>query len=210
MNKIGKVFILDDDRLFLRIYQQLLEAKGYEVFATDNAYKFILYGREVLPDVFFLDVNMPKMSGWEVLDRINHDKALEEVPVVVLSVNQDEDLADVKGAAHFLCKPLDMEELTEILESYCLGHKDHDILLLEGYEPMFSCCRSIREKTRKSCFCTHDLKGAKKYLKKNKPGKIIVRHSKEKFGQIQKELSGREMFRAETFQDVENLAGNLK
>lgn len=63
MSKAGKVFMLDDDRIFLELYRNLLSDRGFDVFTTNNAYKFLLYGRELVPDVMFLDINMPRMNG---------------------------------------------------------------------------------------------------------------------------------------------------
>lgn len=53
MSKAGKVFMLDDDRIFLELYRNLLSDRGFDVFTTNNAYKFLLYGRELVPDVMF-------------------------------------------------------------------------------------------------------------------------------------------------------------
>ena len=70
MDKLGKVFMLDDDFILLDMYRSLLESHGFDVFTTDNAYKFILYAREIHPDIFILDINMPVMNGWEVVLRL--------------------------------------------------------------------------------------------------------------------------------------------
>ena len=63
MSGAGKIFMLDDDQIFLELYQHFLESKGYQVFTTDNAYKYLMYGRELQPDVLFLDINMPMLNG---------------------------------------------------------------------------------------------------------------------------------------------------
>lgn len=206
----GKVCMLDDDRMFLKIYRHFMEAKGYQVFTTDNAYKFLLYGHEIVPDVMFLDINMPRINGWEVLSKINADNRLREIPIVILSVNQDEDLAEAKGVAHFLYKPLAIEEAAELLESYCLGGKDHDLLLVEEYEPLFNGLKQKLQKQKHSCFCTHSISGAKKYLKKNKPKKICVRMSEELFNHAREELPGQEMTRVDNLQEIENIVAQIK
>lgn len=202
MSSAGRVFMLDDDQIFLELYENLLESKGYEIFATDNAYKFLMYGRELNPDVMFLDVNMPRLSGWDVLERIANDDILQDIPVVMLTVSQDEDLAMVKGAAHFLYKPLVVEEMTEILESYCRGGKNHDILLLEDYEPMFYNLAQFIRQNHRSCFCTHNLRAAKRYLQKNEPKKIAVRYCPERFEEVRQNLNKDNLFRVEDENDL--------
>ncbi len=210
MDVSGKICMLDDDRMFLKLYRHFLESKGYQVFTTDNAYKFLLYGREILPDVMFLDINMPRINGWEVLEKINTDEVLKEIPIAILSVNQDEDLAEAKGVSHFLYKPLAIEEVIELLESYCVGGKDHDLLLIEDYEPLF---RGMKERLRRrnySCFCTNSAKGAKKYLKKNKPKKICVKMSDERFEPVRAELAEQELVRVNNLQEIENIVAQIK
>lgn len=204
MDKLGRVFMLDDDRIFLNLYQNLLESKGYDVFATDNAYKFLIYGRELNPDVMFLDVNMPKMNGWEVMRQIIDDEVLSAIPAVMLTVNPDEDLAAAKGVAHFLYKPLALEALTDILKSYCQGNQNHDILLIEDYQPLFNEDEVLRRHQCR-CFRTHNLKAAEKYLRRNKPKKIAVRYTEERFENVLRRLSQKEVYRIETPEDMEKI-----
>lgn len=199
MSEAGKIFMLDDDRIFLELYQHFLESKGYQVFTTDNAYKYLMYGRELQPDVLFLDINMPLLNGWEVLQQISEDKILSEIPAVMLSVNQDEDLAALKGVAHFLYKPLAVEPMLEIVESYVSGGKDHEILLLEDYQPLLPGREPL---TRKRCFSTHTVKAAKKYLQKNKPQKIAVRYNPENFEQARRDLEREDAVRVDSWEDV--------
>lgn len=199
MSGAGKIFMLDDDQIFLELYQHFLESKGYQVFTTDNAYKYLMYGRELQPDVLFLDINMPLLNGWEVLQQISEDKILSEIPAVMLSVNQDEDLASLKGVAHFLYKPLAVEPMLEIVESYVSGGKNHEILLLEDYQPL----QPGREPLiRKRCFSTHTVKAAKKYLQKNKPQKVAVRYNPENFEQACRDLDREDAVRVDSWEEV--------
>ncbi len=199
MSEAGKIFMLDDDRIFLELYQHFLESKGYQVFTTDNAYKYLMYGRELRPDVMFLDINMPLLNGWEVLQQISEDDILSEIPAVMLSVNQDEDLAALKGVAHFLYKPLAVEPMLEIVESYVAGGKNHEILLLEDYQPLLPGREPL---VRKRCFSTHTVKAAKKYLQKNTPQKIAVRYNPEKFEQARRDLEREDAVRVDNWEEV--------
>lgn len=199
MSETGTIFMLDDDRIFLELYQHFLESKGYGVFTTDNAYQYIMYGRELNPDIMFLDINMPMLNGWEVLRQISQDEILSEIPAVMLSVNQDEDLAALKGVAHFLYKPLAVEPLLEIVESYVRGGKNHEILLVEDYQPLLPGRDPLIEK---KCFATHTVKAAKKYLQKNTPQKIAVRFTPEKFEQARRDLDRDDAVRVDSWEEV--------
>ncbi len=108
--------MFDEDRSFLRFYQSLLAAKGYDVFATDNAYEFYLYAKELHPDVLMVDLNQPQMSGWEIVDVLQEEPVLQETPIIISSVEANKERAEIRGLP-FLPKPLAIEKLLEVLEN---------------------------------------------------------------------------------------------
>lgn len=205
MDSLGKIFMLDDDGIILDLYKELLEAKGYEVFATTNAYKLLLYAKEISPDIFILDVNMPGVSGWEVLQRINQDNFLQEIPVLMLSVSRDIDLAIAKGAAHFLNKPVELERLNEIIESYCIGNKHHDLLLLEDFDALNSPFEKSVVSRRLNYFGVHDLRAAKRYLQKNLPEMVCVCYSQMDFDEAKKQLRHDKIYRVDKEQNINDI-----
>lgn len=205
MDSLGKIFMLDDDGIILDLYKELFEAKGYEVFATTNAYKLLLYAKEISPDIFILDVNMPGINGWEVLQRINQDDFLQEIPVLMLSVSRDIDLAIAKGAAHFLNKPVEPEKLNEIIESYCIGNKHHDLLLLEDFDALNSPFEKSLVSRRLNYFGVHDLRAAKRYLQKNLPEMVCVCYSQMDFDEAKKQLKHDKIYRVDKEQTIDDI-----
>lgn len=202
MEKSGKVFVLDDDLLSLDTFRELFNARGYDVFATDNSYKFLLYAREVKPDVFVLDINMPRTSGWELLQRLKREGLLQNIPVVVLMVNYEVDPAVSAGAAHFLHKPLDLEKLFDIIGSYCSGCHNHDVLLLKDYVPEISYLEKTIEDKRLSCFLVHDIFAAQNYLSKNVPQAVCVVCDDERYAEWRPKLKHNNVFKLEATQSV--------
>jgi diguanylate cyclase (GGDEF)-like protein len=109
------VMMVDDEPLVVEITQAYLEEAGYRRFVStsDPAAAIALALRE-RPDVLLLDINMPKMSGFDVLAALRAEKTLSMIPVIVLTSAED---ADTKlhslelGAADFLSKPVDPSEL---------------------------------------------------------------------------------------------------
>ena len=208
--KLGRVFMLDDDLIVLNLYREMLEKIGYEVFATANAYQFLLYAKELMPDLFILDINMPEITGWEVMNRLAAEDRTSEIPVIVMSVLADKALAVQKGAAHYLNKPVKLEDLLEILEAYCIGNKKHDVLLLEDFEPMKKSLRQRMEERRWSCFEVNDLKAAKRYLQKNNPKVVVVNLPKNRLGQVLNELKHPLIRYLESYEQVDGLEELLK
>lgn len=205
----GRVFMLDDDLFFLELYRNLLEARGYEVFTETNAYKFLLYAREVHPDIIVLDINMPDVSGWEVLQLLDEEaKAL--APVIMTTVEADKGLAVAKGVAHYLPKPLDMERFLEIVETYCAGQKKHDILLLEDYNPFDVSVRDVLNEFKLSFFSVNDVNAAILYLNKNLPWAVCVNFDAERFNEVKSRLRHERIIYVENRDTIKELALLLK
>jgi CheY-like chemotaxis protein len=77
-----------------------------------------LFDSEQLPDVIFLDISMPRISGWECLDMIKSVESTKDIPVIMFSTSshqKDVERACQCGAACLLTKASDYEELKESL-----------------------------------------------------------------------------------------------
>jgi CheY-like chemotaxis protein len=70
------------------------------------------------PDVIFLDLNMPQMSGWQCLAKLKNDGTLKNIPVIMYSTStnpRDKEIALELGAIGFVTKPTDFKLLTKVL-----------------------------------------------------------------------------------------------
>ena len=210
MDKFGKVFMLDDDKLMLEMYKTLLESRGFEVFTTDNAYKFILYAKEIRPDIFIVDINMPEMSGWEVVLKLKQDEQLRHIPVVILTVRHDAELAATYGVANFLNKPLEVEKLLDVAEAYCLGAKKHDILLLGKFDHQDEIIKTEIKRHDWSWFEVYDLEAAGRYLEKNSPQVVCLELEGDNYIRAKQYLNHQLILPLQNLQDVENLERFIK
>jgi len=108
-----------DDRLFFDKALRKLEVPTRLVSVVDGE-KLMIYLSENyldLPDVLFLDLNMPRKNGMECLSEIKQDEKLKELPVIIYSTHlheKDASLLYEKGA-HYYIRKTDMIELTKIL-----------------------------------------------------------------------------------------------
>jgi len=80
-----KILIIEDEEIILSLLQRKLEKEGYEVFVARNGKEGITKMKERSPHLILLDIVMPKMGGLEVLERMNKDKNLKNIPVIVVS-----------------------------------------------------------------------------------------------------------------------------
>ncbi|HEY3458746.1 MAG TPA: response regulator [Bryobacteraceae bacterium] len=77
------------------------------------------YTGRIWPDIVFLDLNMPKVDGWQMLTAMRADNDLRSIPIVVLttsSLRADKDRAQAFGAQHFLTKPAAFGALVAAVE----------------------------------------------------------------------------------------------
>jgi two-component system, OmpR family, alkaline phosphatase synthesis response regulator PhoP len=80
-----KILIIEDEELLINLLQKKLTENGYEVFLAKNGQEGMDLMRKNSPDIILLDIIMPKMGGFEVLEEKIKDEALKIIPVIVIS-----------------------------------------------------------------------------------------------------------------------------
>jgi CheY-like chemotaxis protein len=117
------IFLVDDDVDDIFIFGEVLMEvdASIEFLSAENgeaAQKLLKSGTCVLPDLIFLDLNMPRMNGKELLREIKTDPGLKNIPVVVYTTSsqkKDREEAISSGAVAFLSKPSNMRDLKNAL-----------------------------------------------------------------------------------------------
>ena len=114
------LLLADDDKDDGFFFSRALQAIpiSTELTIVDDGEKLMRYlskNVKQLPDVLFLDLNMPRKNGSECLIEIKKDKILKELPVVIYSTALHEDLADLlyNNGAHYYIRKGSLEELEE-------------------------------------------------------------------------------------------------
>ena len=106
----GAILVVDDDRISRRILVHLLEQAGHQVRAAENGSTALDLLSVAPADVVLLDIVMPEIDGFDVLERIKSTPALRRVRVVMIS-GVDDEASVVRciemGADDFLPKPFD-------------------------------------------------------------------------------------------------------
>jgi len=90
-------------------------------------------------------VMMPGMDGWEVLARLKDDPALADIPVIMLTVVDDKKLGYALGAAEYLTKPIDREQLRRVLGRYRTDDAARSVLVVEDDAPTADLLRRTLE-----------------------------------------------------------------
>jgi len=127
-----KVMIIDDEELVIRVVRRFLTADGYSNFntITDPRKAWEEIERE-RPDVVLLDINMPHLTGLQILERRQLENKFQLIPFIVLSANSDNVTkrdALKWGATDFLSKPVDSSELVSRVQNTLTVKRHHDHL----------------------------------------------------------------------------------
>ncbi|MBA7505762.1 Alkaline phosphatase synthesis transcriptional regulatory protein PhoP [subsurface metagenome] len=111
--KLRKILIIDDEFPAGYLIKINLEAEGYEAVLALSGEEALEKARTSAPDLITLDVLMPEMDGFEVLEALKRDKGLNSIPVMMISViNGIRKKRGIQmGAVDYLFKPIDFDNL---------------------------------------------------------------------------------------------------
>ena len=113
----GKRVLVVDDGMTTRLYYwEVLESAGFTVDEAVNGVEGLERALMGAYDLLIVDVNMPKMDGYEMIAQVRSDPALHEIPVITISTEAgqaDADRAYTAGANLYLVKPADPMQMTE-------------------------------------------------------------------------------------------------
>ncbi len=127
----GTVLIIDDDADARRLLRTVLANDGFRVLEATDGVVGLEMARADRPDAITLDILMPGMDGWEVLQRIREDDSLADVPVIMLSVLHEQQMALALGATEYVTKPIDRAQLRRILRQHRADPADGVVLVVE-------------------------------------------------------------------------------
>lgn len=109
------VLVIDDNEGLVNLLKRYLADQPCGVIAAADGQEGLRMAQELLPDVIALDVMMPGMHGWEVLQRLRNQPRTENLPVIVVSVFNNPELAYSLGASLFLPKPVSRQQVLDAL-----------------------------------------------------------------------------------------------
>jgi len=119
-----RILVIDDDPNAEYFLQESLSQKEFAVIGVRNGYDGLQIAREQQPDAILLDVLMPEIDGWQVLNDLKMDAKTTDIPVILLTIVDKKALGFRLGAAAYLLKPLDPAAVLDALRRV-IGEKNH-------------------------------------------------------------------------------------
>ena len=117
--KAPRILVVDDDPNIRRLIIAALKREGYAFVQAANGQEALDSMRAEAPDVVVLDLMMPLVSGWEVLEQRMKDAELNRIPVILVSANRGPEIANAvdRGICAFLPKPFDIDVLRSLVKT---------------------------------------------------------------------------------------------
>jgi chemosensory pili system protein ChpA (sensor histidine kinase/response regulator) len=98
-----------------------LGMNGYRVEVANNGIEGLTQARKVKPDLILLDLGMPKMDGYQMMEELRADEALKGIPIVVISAwtaATHRERAKAAGADAFITKPFELSHILTLVQKY--------------------------------------------------------------------------------------------
>ncbi|HAX76549.1 MAG TPA: hybrid sensor histidine kinase/response regulator, partial [Cyanobacteria bacterium UBA11372] len=109
------LLIVEDDLNFARILLDLARQQGFKGLVASRGDRGLVMARELKPTAIMLDINLPVMDGWTILDRLKRDPATRHIPIHMMSVEEGQQRSLQLGAIAYLQKPVTHDTLTRAL-----------------------------------------------------------------------------------------------
>jgi DNA-binding response OmpR family regulator len=131
---VGKntILAIDDDPIIHDLLKRFLTKQGFNVITATNGTEGLRLAREIEPNAITLDVMMPGMDGWAILTALKANPKTANIPVVMITMMEEQNLGYALGASDYLVKPIDQSNLRTVLAKYNSESTSKVVLLVEN------------------------------------------------------------------------------
>ena len=167
------ILVIDDDPTIHDLLKRFLGKKGFEVRTATTGAEGVRLAKILQPEAITLDVMMPGMDGWSVLTSLKANPQTADIPVIMMTMVDDQNLGYALGATEYLLKPIDSKKLEIILEKFKPDSDSDSIMVVEddpGIREML--CRQLQAESWKVIEAQNGKEALLK-LKTETPGLIL-------------------------------------
>ena len=116
-----KVLVVEDNELNMKLFNDLLEANGYQVIQTRDGLSALDLARKHRPDLILMDIQLPEVSGIEVTKWLKEDDELRQIPVIAVTafaMKGDEERIRQGGCEAYISKPISVMHFLETVRKH--------------------------------------------------------------------------------------------
>jgi len=115
------ILIVEDNDLNMKLFNDLLQANGYNTVQTKSGMEALQLTREHRPDLILMDIQLPEISGLEVTKRLKADDELKHIPIVAVTafaMKGDEEKILEGGCEGYIAKPISVPSFLETIAKF--------------------------------------------------------------------------------------------
>jgi CheY-like chemotaxis protein len=115
-----RILLIDDNEPNRQFLSRRLSRRGFEVLLADDGVAGVEMAKSEMPDLILMDMNMPRLDGWEATRQIKADPSVSTVPVIGLTAHAmvgDRERAIDAGCAEYHTKPVEFDKLLDQIEA---------------------------------------------------------------------------------------------
>ncbi|AQX19738.1 response regulator [Bartonella sp. WD16.2] len=118
---LKKVMIVEDNELNMKLFRDLVEVSGYETVETRNGLIALDLARSTMPSLIIMDIQLPEVSGIDVIKQLKEDEKLKSIPIVAVTafaMKGDEERIRASGCEEYMSKPISVPHFITMLKSF--------------------------------------------------------------------------------------------
>ena len=114
------ILIVEDNELNMKLFHDLLESHGYKTLQTGDGLTALDMATRYMPDLILMDIQLPEISGLEVIRRLKQDSSLRKIPVIAVTafaMKSDEDMIRKEGCVGYISKPISINGFLQVIDA---------------------------------------------------------------------------------------------
>ena len=195
---MGRVFVIDEDNT----YSDILQKRGFDVFATANAYKLIKYAREIPPSLYVINADLKDTDYCGLVKHLVDNHYTDNAPLAVLHSGKKKLWR--QGVSHYINKKDVEKKLPEIAEAYCSGGCKYDLLMVDNTP------ERLKTPCDLSAFEVYDAHAAKIFMNKNNVKAVAVHCRSELYDELCSQLGFEKTFYVDNTENIKDLVSFIK
>ncbi|TQD25031.1 response regulator [Methanolobus vulcani] len=124
------ILVVEDEDSSRELLEETLKSSGYRVVSTSRGQEALELAEKMQPIAITLDIMMPGMDGWEVLNKLKNNGKTKDIPVIITTMLDEREIGTALGAEEHFIKPIDKKTLIATLERIRKDRKDSPFHLL--------------------------------------------------------------------------------
>ncbi|MCF8474568.1 MAG: response regulator [Emcibacter sp.] len=116
-----KILVVEDNELNMKLFCDLLNAHGYDTIQTQEGMKALELARSESPNLILMDIQLPEISGLEVIKWLKEDGLLKAIPIIAVTafaMRGDEEKIRAGGCEAYIAKPISVGNFIETVKKY--------------------------------------------------------------------------------------------